>query len=63
MLASPRIADGFRAFFADMLGFSEFEHVSKEAAFFPNYTSTIKAQSQEQTLRTIVDHVLTRRGD
>jgi len=63
MLASPRIADGFRAFFADMLGFSEFEHVSKEAAFFPNYTSTIKAQSQEQTLRTIVDHILTRGGD
>lgn len=63
MLASPRIADGIRAFFADMLGFSEFEHVSKEAAFFPNYTATIKAQSQEQTLRTIVDHVLTRRGD
>jgi len=63
LLASPRVADGVRAFFADMLGFSEFEHVSKEAAFFPNYTSTIKQQSQEQTLRTIVDHVLTRHGD
>jgi hypothetical protein len=63
MLSSPRLADGVRGLFADMLGFSEFEHVSKEAAFFPNYTATIKAQSQEQTLRTIVDHVLTRRGD
>jgi hypothetical protein len=63
MLASPRVADGIRGFFADMLGFSEFEHVSKEAAFFPNYTATIKAQSQEQTLRTIVDHVVVRRGD
>lgn len=63
LLASPRVADGIRAFFADMLGFSEFEHVSKEAAFFPNYTATIKQQSQEQTLRTIVDHVVNQRGD
>jgi hypothetical protein len=63
LLSSPRVADGIRAFFADMLGFSEFEHVSKEAAFFPNYTATIKQQSQEQTLRTIVDHIVNRRGD
>ncbi len=63
LLASPRVADGVRGLFADMMGFSEFEHVSKEAAFFPNYTSTIKQQSQEQTLRTIVDHVVKRRAD
>jgi len=63
MLASPRVADGVRGFFADMLGFSEFEHVSKDAAFFPNYTATIKQQSQEQTLRTIVEHVVHQRGD
>jgi len=63
LLASPRVADGIRGFFADMLGFSEFEHVSKDSTFFPNYTATIKQQSQEQTLRTIVDHVVNRRGD
>jgi hypothetical protein len=63
LISSPRIADGVRGFFADMLGFGEFEHVSKDVAFFPNYTSTIKAQSQEQTLRTIVDHVVNHHGD
>ena len=63
LLSSPRVADGIRAFFADMLGFSEFEHVSKEAAFFPNYTNTVKQQSQEQTLRTIVDHIVNQRAD
>ncbi len=63
LLASPRAADGVRAFFADFLGFSEFEHVSKEAAFFPNYTATIKQQAQEQTLRTISDHVVNQHGD
>jgi Protein of unknown function (DUF1592)/Protein of unknown function (DUF1588)/Protein of unknown function (DUF1595)/Protein of unknown function (DUF1585)/Protein of unknown function (DUF1587) len=63
LLSSPRVTNGIRAFFADMLGFSEFEHVSKEAAFFPNYTSTIKQHSQEQTLRTIVDHVVNQQGD
>lgn len=63
LLASPRIADGVQAFFADMLAFSEFEHVAKDAAFFPNYTSNIKLQSQEQTLRTIIDHVVNRHAD
>ena len=63
LLSSPRVADGIRGLFADMLGFSEFERVSKEAAFFPNYTATIKLQSQEQTLRTIVDHIVNRRAD
>ena len=63
LLRSPRVADGIRAFFIDMLAFSDFESVSKDPAFFPRYTPPIKDQAQEQTLRTIVDHVVNRHGD
>lgn len=63
MLSSPNVAVGVRAFFADMLGFSEFETLSKDPTFFPRYTLKVKEESQEQTLRTIVDHLITRQGD
>ncbi len=63
MLRSPRVADGISAFFADMLAFSEFESVSKDPSFFPRFTPNMREQAQEQTLRTIVDHIVNRRGD
>jgi len=63
MIASPRLEAGVRSFFADMLEFSDFEVVSKDPAFFPRYTLKVKEESQEQTLRTIVDHLITRQGD
>jgi len=63
MIASPRVAAAVHAFFADMLQFTEFDAVSKDPEFFPRYTASVKEQAQEQTLRTIVDHVVTRRGD
>ena len=42
LIASPRIERGVRAFFADMLGFSDFETVSKDPTFFPRYTPSVK---------------------
>jgi hypothetical protein len=63
MISSPRISAGVRAFFADMLGYSDFDTVAKDPSFFPRYTLPVKDESQEQTLRTIVDHLVTRRGD
>ncbi len=63
LIASPRVADGIRALFSDMLGFSDFESVSKDPSFFPRYTPNIKDQAQEQTLRTVVDHIVNRHGD
>ena len=63
MVSSPRVEGGIRAFFADMLGFSDFEVLSKDPTFFPRYTVRIKDESQEQTLRTIVDHIVKRQGD
>jgi len=63
MINSPRIVAGVRAFFSDMLGFSDFDTVSKDPSFFPRYTLNVKSDSQEQTLRTVVDHLVNRHGD
>jgi hypothetical protein len=63
LIASPRIVGGVRAFFSDMLGFADFDTVSKDPTFFPRYTLNVKNDTQEQTLRTIVDHLVNRHGD
>jgi hypothetical protein len=63
MVSSQRLEAGVRAFFADMLEFSDFETVAKDPMFFPRYTLKVKEESQEQTLRTVVDHLITRQGD
>lgn len=63
MIASPRLEAGVRAFFSDMFSFSDFETLSKDPNFFPRYTLRVKEESQEQTLRTVVDHLIKRRGD
>jgi len=63
MVASPRAKDGVRAFFADMLGFDEFETLAKDAVLFPKFTSRVTIDAQEQTLRTIADLLVTRKGD
>ncbi len=63
MLASPKLADGVRAFFADMYGFDAFENLSKDPVIYPVYTRIIAQLAQEQMLRTVVDHVVARRAD
>jgi len=45
------------------LDFSDFETLSKDPSFFPRFTARVKDDAQEQTLRTIVDHLITRQGD
>jgi hypothetical protein len=63
MLASPRLEAGVRAFFKDMLGFDEFSTLTKDKSLYPKFTAQIIPEAQEQTLRTIVDLLLTRHGD
>jgi hypothetical protein len=63
MLASPRMEDGVRAFFSDMLQFDGFATLQKDAAIYPRFTFKVARDAEEQTLRTIVDHVLVRKGD
>jgi hypothetical protein len=60
---SPKVERGARAFFTDMLQFSRFENTIKDGKTFPKYSFAIAEAAQEQTLRTLVDHLITRNGD
>lgn len=63
MLASPRFEHGVRAFFSDMFGYEQFDAVSKDQAIYPIYSSQLAKDAQEQALRTIVDLLVTQKGD
>lgn len=63
LLASARLEDGVRAFFADMLGFDAFHSLTKDTVLHPKFFADVPKDAAEQTLRTIVDHLLARRGD
>lgn len=60
MLASSRLEDGMRAFFDDMMAFDEFTSLAKDPIVYPMVTGATLADAREQTLRTVIDHVLTR---
>ncbi|MBY0511443.1 MAG: DUF1592 domain-containing protein [Rhodospirillaceae bacterium] len=63
MLASPRLKEGTRAFFTDMLEFDRFGTLAKDAAIYPKFNFKAAQEAQEQTLRTIVDHTVTQNAD
>jgi hypothetical protein len=63
MLASPRLKSGVRAFFSDMLGFDAMATLAKDPEVYPKFTPTLIGDAQEQTLRTLTDHLLTQKGD
>jgi len=68
MLASPRLDDGVRAFFSDMLQFSCAADpcldasFSKDTTLYPRFTPQVASDAQEQTLRTLVDLLITHDG-
>ena len=63
LMADARFQQGVRSFFSDMLGYEQFQGLSKDQAIFPKFNSQMAKDAQEQTLRTIVDHLVTRKGD
>ena len=63
MLASPRLESGLQAFFDDMLAFEDFDNLSKDSTVYPIVTGTALKDSREQTIRTITDHLIARKGD
>lgn len=63
MLASPRVEAGVRAFFDDMFAFDHFGQLSKDPQVYPMVTGSTLRDAREQTLRTVVDHLLTKSGD
>jgi hypothetical protein len=63
MLASSRLENGVRAFFDDLLEFDKFNSLAKDSVAYPAITGATLADAREQTLRTVVDHLLTRDQD
>jgi hypothetical protein len=63
MLASSRLEDGMRAFFDDMMAFDEFASLAKDPIVYPMVTGATLADAREQTLRTVIDHLITRKQD
>ncbi|MBT8062047.1 MAG: DUF1592 domain-containing protein, partial [Gammaproteobacteria bacterium] len=63
MMASPRLRDGVRAFFADMLRLEEFEHLEKDNQIYPAFDPEVVDEAQEQLLRTITHHLLDEDAD
>ena len=63
LLSSPLLEAGVRAFFEDYLHYDGFQALSKDAMIYPNFTSNAAEDAKEQTLRTVVDHLLVRNGD
>lgn len=63
LISSPRMASAIRDFFWDMLQFDGFNDLFKDPAIYPAYTSSVARDAQEQTLRTIVSHLVTDGGD
>ena len=63
LIASPRFEEAVRAFFQDMLQFDRFADLAKDPVVYPAFNSTVAADAQEQTLRTITDLLIQQRGD
>jgi len=63
MVRSPRLASGVRAFFSDMFHFDQFDGLIKDTQIYPKFSSQVAVDSRDQTLRTVVDHLLVRKGD
>ncbi len=63
MLSSARLETGMRAFFDDMLGFDAFGSLAKDPVVYPMVTGSTLEDAREQTLRTIIDHLLNREAD
>jgi hypothetical protein len=63
MIASPRFEHGVRAFFSDMFAYEQFDGLTKDQAIYPKYTSQLAKDAKEQALLTIIDLLVTGKGD
>lgn len=63
LMASPRFEGAVRDFFSDMLQFQRFGDLSKDPEIYPAFNSELAVDAQEQTLRTIAEHLVAKEGD
>jgi hypothetical protein len=61
LMASPRLAAGMRALYADFLELDT--PVTKDAATYPKTSDALAAAAREETLRDMLDLTLTRQDD
>ena len=61
LMASPRLSDGMRAFYADFLELDT--QVVKDPTFYPKYSDAVAASAREETLHSMLDLTLTRNED
>ncbi len=54
---------GVRALFTDLLDLDHLASIDKDDALFPALTAAALEDAREQTLRTVVDHLLVQRAD
>jgi hypothetical protein len=54
LMASPRLDQGMRAFFDDMLQLDKFDTVSKDSLLYPKWGSAMADSAREETLRTVI---------
>lgn len=58
MMAAPEFEQGARAFFSDMFGYDQFDGLAKDPALYPIFNPQLRDDAQEQSLRTIVDFLI-----
>jgi Protein of unknown function (DUF1592)/Protein of unknown function (DUF1588)/Protein of unknown function (DUF1595)/Protein of unknown function (DUF1587) len=63
LLASPRLRDGIRAFFADMLKLDTLADLTKDSIVYPRFIVEVRNEMSEQLLRTITNIVVDENGD
>jgi hypothetical protein len=63
MLASPRLEQGVRAFFSDMLALDEFEAIEKDSIIYPSFSLAVAHDAKEQALQTITNLLIAEHGD
>lgn len=63
LMASPRFAEGARAFFDDFLNLEGMTTLSKDSQIYPAYRATVSAEAREQTLRTVTQLLIADRKD
>lgn len=63
LAASPRLQDGGRAFFTDMLQLEYFDGLTKDSKAYPKFSQALADSAREQTLRSTVDLLFVQKRD
>jgi hypothetical protein len=61
--SSPKLEQGARAFFDDMLQNDLYATLTKDPLLYPKFSLAVAESAREQTLKTLVDHLITRKRD